>query len=55
MTISLISSHPLLIPFQYYKLNDEAAIKALNADIPNQHALIDNIIVSAVAMKSVMG
>ncbi len=39
---------------QYYKLNAEPALVSLKEDISKQHAVIDNIVVSSVAMKSVM-
>ncbi len=40
---------------QYYKLDQEKALIAARDDLSKQHAVIDNIVVSSVAMKSVMG
>ena len=40
---------------QYHKLNAEPAIKEAACDRGREHAIIDNIVVSSVAMKSVMG
>ncbi len=40
---------------QYYKLNGEVIIKEAAKDPPKEHAIIDEIVTSSVAMKSVMG
>ncbi|KAK0226974.1 kinase binding protein CGI-121-domain-containing protein [Armillaria nabsnona] len=40
---------------KYYKLDQEKALIATRDDLSKQHAVIDNIVVSSVAMKSVMG
>ncbi|KZT21228.1 CGI-121-domain-containing protein [Neolentinus lepideus HHB14362 ss-1] len=40
---------------KYHKLNQEAAIKAASGDIQKEHDVVDNIVVSSVAIKSVMG
>ncbi|KAF9048293.1 CGI-121-domain-containing protein [Hymenopellis radicata] len=39
---------------KYYKLNAEPVLVSLKGDLSKQHAVIDNIVVSSVAMKSVM-
>ncbi|EPQ59754.1 CGI-121-domain-containing protein, partial [Gloeophyllum trabeum ATCC 11539] len=39
---------------KYNKLNQEVAIKAASGDPEREHSVIDNIVVSSVAMKSVM-
>lgn len=39
---------------KYYKLNNEAAIRNLSGDLVRERYLVDNIVVSSVAMKSVM-
>jgi len=41
-------------PCQYHKLNTEPAIKEALGDPDREHAIVDNIVVSTVAMKSVM-
>jgi len=40
---------------KYHKLNTEPAIKEIGDDPARKHAVVDNIVVSSVAMKSVMG
>ena len=40
---------------QYHKLNNEAAIKEAASDPRRERRIVDNIVVSSVAMKSVMG
>ncbi|KAG7446146.1 uncharacterized protein BT62DRAFT_932512 [Guyanagaster necrorhizus] len=40
---------------KYYKLDQEKALIATRDDLSKQHAVIDDIVVSSVAMKSVMG
>jgi hypothetical protein len=39
---------------QYHKLNDEPAIKSASKDTQAEHALVDDFVVSGVAMKSVL-
>ena len=39
---------------QYYKLNNELAIKECAKDATKEHAVVDEIVTSSVAMKSVM-
>lgn len=45
----------LITILQYYKLNNEPAVKDVAGDIAREHRVVDNIVVSSVAMKSVMG
>ncbi|KAK0479913.1 CGI-121-domain-containing protein [Armillaria luteobubalina] len=40
---------------KYHRLDQEKALIATKDDLSNQHAVINNIVVSSVAMKSVMG
>ncbi|KIY69039.1 CGI-121-domain-containing protein [Cylindrobasidium torrendii FP15055 ss-10] len=40
---------------KYYKLNNDPALTATKTDEEEQHAVIDNIVTSSVAMKSVTG
>ncbi|KJA18218.1 hypothetical protein HYPSUDRAFT_45553 [Hypholoma sublateritium FD-334 SS-4] len=40
---------------RYYKLNGEVVIKEAAKNPPKEHAIIDEIVTSSVAMKSVMG
>ncbi|KAK0191588.1 kinase binding protein CGI-121-domain-containing protein [Armillaria mellea] len=40
---------------KYHKLDQEKAVIVTKDDLSKQHAVIDNIVVSSVAMKSVMG
>ncbi|KAL1939614.1 hypothetical protein VTO73DRAFT_9647 [Trametes versicolor] len=40
---------------KYYKLNGEAAVKAAAKDTPRERAIVNEIVTSSVAMKSVMG
>lgn len=44
----------ILLGTQYYKLNSEPAVKETGNDANREHAVIDNIVISSVAMKSVM-
>ncbi|EIM85448.1 CGI-121-domain-containing protein [Stereum hirsutum FP-91666 SS1] len=39
---------------KYYKLNSESAVKEIRSDANQEHAVVDKIVVSSVAMKSVM-
>jgi hypothetical protein len=50
----LSASPPTLMVLQYHKLNDEPAIKAASKDTQAEHALVDDFVVSGVAMKSVL-
>jgi hypothetical protein len=47
--ISRISS-----PFQHYKLDSESALKEVQGNLDRERFIIDNIVVSSVAMKNVM-
>ena len=40
--------------YQYHKLNGEPAIKEAGKDITRERLVVDNIVTSMVAMKSVM-
>jgi EKC/KEOPS complex subunit CGI121/TPRKB len=48
-TTSKISSS-----FQHYKLDSELALKEVQGNLDRERFIIDNIVVSSVAMKSVM-
>ena len=52
-TLRLPSFH--LMAFQYNKLGGDPIIEETQNDPVHQHRLIDNIVVSLVAMKSVSG
>lgn len=39
---------------QYYKLNGDPALTATALDVEKQHAVVDELVSSFVAMKSVM-
>jgi len=39
---------------KYHKLNTEAAINEAAGDPPREHMIVDNIVISSVAMKNVM-
>ena len=52
-----LTAHRMLINSngQYYKLNNEPALKAVAKDPSRERSVIDEIVTSSVAMKSVMG
>ena len=52
-TLRLYSFHAMA--FQYNKLGGDPIIKEIQNDPAREHRLIDNIVVSFVAMKSVSG
>jgi hypothetical protein len=54
LTLGLTKKRLTRIPCQYHKLNTEPAIKEAVDDPGREHAIVDNIVVSTVAMKSVM-
>ena len=54
LTMVPVSLPTITSSTQYNKLNNEAALQAAGTDVSRQHAIIDEIVTSSVAMKSVV-
>lgn len=52
--ISSLNGLPHPLGAQTHKLNNEIAVREVSGDIEREHAVIDEIVISSVAMKSVM-